>query len=384
MRIPTGLGALRNPTMALCLFLLPYIFSEYNPDTGAPADGLIVLEPPETSLAVPTQADSSDTWKSLGPDTDPNRISALAVDPSTPSILYAGVSGYFGLYKTVDGGGTWNALAIPREFAFQSLAIDPAAPGTLYAGAFQKNNVYKSTDGGGTWVLTGGGLPACGYTCYGIFSLAINPQETETLYAGIFGEGVYKSTDSGGSWAAVGTGLPASAKVGDLVVDPMFPDVLYVGTWGDAVFKSVGGGGYWFQIRYGLTFAVDKIIYSLAVDPETTTTLYAGTEKNGVFKSSDGGKTWAARNKGLPENLKIIDLAIDPSAPAVVYAAAMDFDPQPGRSGVYKSTNGGEDWIYLGLDHTAISSLAIDPLTPSILYAGTDDGVYVIHQTAAS
>ena len=111
----------------------------------------------------------------------------------------------------------------------------------------------------------------------------------------------------------------------------------------------------------------------LAIDPAAPATLYAGTLDGGgvgggVFKSTDGGGNWRAINTGLTSS-SVFALAIDPSAPATLYAGT-------GTDGVFKSTNGGGNWsaVNTGLTDTSVGALAIDPSAPATLYAGTSGG----------
>jgi len=111
-------------------------------------------------------------------------------------------------------------------------------------------------------------------------------------------------------------------------------------------------------------------INALAIDPQAPATVYAGTDSAGVFKSIDGGGTWRAANNGLP-NFVVYALAIDPQTPTIVYAGTFN------RGGVFKSTDGGETWspINTGLtDLSVIIALAIDPQVPTTLYAGAHGG----------
>src|SRR6266705_2670433 len=100
-----------------------------------------------------------------------------------------------------------------------ALAIDPLTPTTLYAGTYGGGGLFKSTDGGANWV-------AVGSLTY-ISDLAIDPLTPTTLYAGIDSWGVYKSTDGGASWNATGLGVASS-----LAIDPLTPTTLYAGTLG--------------------------------------------------------------------------------------------------------------------------------------------------------
>src|ERR1035437_5504297 len=104
-----------------------------------------------------------------------------------------------------------------------ALAINPTTPATVYAG-MSDGGGFKSTDSGGTWAAVNTGL-----TTLSVFSLAINPSIPTTLYAGTFGGGVFKSTDSGGTWAAANTGL-TNLYVSSLAINPTTPATLYAGT----------------------------------------------------------------------------------------------------------------------------------------------------------
>ena len=95
------------------------------------------------------------------------------------------------------GTNVWTSIG-PEGGIVRSLAIDPITPSTLYAGT--DGGVFKSTDGGENWVNTG-------LTDSTIFSLAVDPATPSTLYAGTYREGVFKSTNSGGTWSAINTGM---------------------------------------------------------------------------------------------------------------------------------------------------------------------------------
>ena len=147
-----------------------------------------------------------DVWTTNGPEG--GSIRALAIDPQSPATLYVAVQGdrvYSDLYKSTDGGSSWQAIArgLPRNYG--ALAIDPQTTTTVYAGTWG-GGIFKSTDGGASWNAVNTGLPAA---C--VYTVAIDPRTPTTLYAGICSPGVFKSTDGGGTWSAVNTGLPATS-----------------------------------------------------------------------------------------------------------------------------------------------------------------------------
>jgi len=140
-------------------------------------------------------------------------VTALSIDPVTPTTVYAGItgSGEFrgsgcnvsinalpsGVIKSVDGGGRWTAAStgLPSGVSIMALAIDPTLPSVVYAGTNQ--GVFKSTNGGGSWAAINNGLPG-GTT---VRALAVDPQTPWTLYAGT-NRGVFKSTTGGEHWEA--------------------------------------------------------------------------------------------------------------------------------------------------------------------------------------
>jgi photosystem II stability/assembly factor-like uncharacterized protein len=123
-------------------------------------------------------------WTTNGPEGA--AIGVLAIDPHTPTTLYASTS--VGVFKSTDGGGHWSAVDVAGHF----LAIDPQTPTTLYAGGA---GIFKSTDGGATWSAVNSDLT-------GVGRLVIDPQTPTTLYASIWNNGVFKSTDGGVTWSA--------------------------------------------------------------------------------------------------------------------------------------------------------------------------------------
>ncbi len=330
------------------------------------------------ALSSPSLAHAgASVWTSGGPYG--GSIHALAIDPTTPSTLYAGTYGA-GVLKSVDSGGTWvpanTGLPNPPDLYVNALAIDPTTPSTIYAGA-SGYGVFKSVDSGVTWAAVNTGL-----TSGNVSTLAIDPTTPSTIYAGTFptffhgqppiGGGVFKSTDSGATWAATNTGL-TNLIVTALAINPTTPAILYAATSGGGVFKSTNSAATWAASNEGLT---NLYVSALAINPTSPTILYAGTT-GGVFKSTDSGSTWAGANAGLM-NLIVSTLAIDPTTPSTLYAgtAIESLSGTPG--GVFKSTNSGGTWAAAdtGLPKSSVSTLAVNRTTPSTLYAGTGGGVF--------
>jgi hypothetical protein len=152
-------------------------------------------------------------------------VTSLAIDPDTPTTIYAGTDGG-GVFKSTNGGGNWTAMN-PAELTnlfVTSLAIDPDTPTTIYAGT-DGGGVFKSINGGSNWTDISTGLPILDVT-----SLAIDPDTPTTIYAGTYGGGVFNSI-GGGNWTAMNTGL-TNTNVTSLAIDPITPLIMYAGTLG--------------------------------------------------------------------------------------------------------------------------------------------------------
>jgi photosystem II stability/assembly factor-like uncharacterized protein len=331
--------------------------------------------------------DGGNSWSELSWIGDIMGIqTSLALDPSSQTTLYVGSSN--GIYKSIDGGASWNpswnpSNGGPTSFWVSALTADPSNPGTLYAGTKDfriPGGVFKTTNGGTDWSAIG--LP---YNRTSV--LVVDPNNAAMIYAGTEGGGVLKSVNAGGTWNAANNGL-VNTDIEALAIDPQKPSTVYAGGWGGA-FKSTDGGVSWTTITKGITI---PDIMSLVINPQDPTALYAGTfsARYGpwsnlgadVFKSKDAGIGWTLANTGLPSDQNwqtvVSALAVDPSSPATLYAAVWaEFGVLYG-GGVYKSIDAGATWNLAsnGIQewNRQLMCLAIAPSNNSVLYAGTDSG----------
>jgi Peptidase family C25 len=321
-------------------------------------------------------SDGGGNWSDSGQGLYYRNVNALAIDPSNPNILYAGLNGSSSapsLFRSIDGGTNWTAIknglvdscGCPEITA---LAVDPRNPAVVYVGTLL--GLYKSINRGDSW-------SEAGLVDIAINALVIDPRDSATLYAGVSG-GIYKSTDGAASWMPVGL---SGIYVTSLAIDPANPRILYAGQGSSnptsnpiSIYKSVDSGATWTPSGNGILCCA--VVSALAIDPRAPATIYAGTNI-GVFKSVDAGANWAAARGGLGD-ADVAALAIDPSNPATLYAAAFE--------GVYKSVNGAAGWfsINAGLPKVSVSALVIDPRNPATLYAAGFEGVYKSTNAAAS
>lgn len=145
------------------------------------------------------------SWTAINSGLKSLNIETFVIDPSNPSILYAGYVGsshnltFKGIAKTINGGISWTNVSIESQ-EILSLAIDPSNPSNIYAGS-DGNGVFRSTNAGTSWMPVNTGL-----TATQVGHLAIDPNNT-TMYAGTAGSGMFKSYNGGARWIAMNSGL---------------------------------------------------------------------------------------------------------------------------------------------------------------------------------
>jgi uncharacterized protein (TIGR03437 family) len=330
-----------------------------------------------TGFGLFKSTDGGATWNPTGLAGTP--IWALCADPKNPGTLYAAPQN--GLVESTDGGATWNPVnngltsTDPSGRVFtpsvQTIAIAPSNSSTLYLGT--NNGVFKSTDAAANWTAINNGLTSMlngRPFLASVTSMAIDPVDSATVYAGIF-NGIVKTTDGGANWNAASTGI-TSSYVPALAIDPAEPDTIFALSL-DGVFKSTDRAASWNVTNHGITGAS---VHALAITSSNAATLFAGTDGFGLFKSTDGGASWMESNSGLTGRAST--LVIDPSNPAIVYAGTTGLGNGLGGGNVFKSVNGGTSWTRinngLGTQMTGVRKLVIAPSDPSVLYLVTGSG----------
>jgi len=242
---------------------------------------------------------------------------SIAVDPTNSQVLYLGTQDN-GIYKSTDGGNTWNSAWSGASRSVRMLAIDPANTQILYAA--NEDGIYKSTDGGATWNVTSL-MTTVPYTLFA-GSVIIDPSTPTTVYAGTT-NGVFKSTDAGATWTAMTTGFTESTEITHLAIDPVNPQVLYASTTVNfAPYVTTDGGAHWTQGAWAPEEGLLPYIDALLVDPSVHTTVWAVTDRS-LRVSRDSGATWSAPPTDLPGyDVQALASGTDGS----IYAIANDFD----------------------------------------------------------
>jgi photosystem II stability/assembly factor-like uncharacterized protein len=157
----------------------------------------------------------------------------LAISPSSPSTLYAAVSGQLRnqVIRSLDGGATWTEVTRDLPQFLVSLAVDPHASTTVYGVYYPQTGgisqqVYRTTDGGGSWSL----LAPLFVDPSGHKTLsAVSTSPSGAVYVGVWFDNVYETTDGGGRWEPLGTSPPAAVFI-SLAADPGDPCRVYAAT----------------------------------------------------------------------------------------------------------------------------------------------------------
>jgi photosystem II stability/assembly factor-like uncharacterized protein len=374
----------------------------------------------QAGIGVFKSPDGGKTWTHMGL-ADTNTIARIIVHPTNPDIVYVAAGGHEwtknaerGIYKTVDGGKTWNkVLFVNDETGAYDLVMDPRSSDTLYAAMWQRtrkkwndprndassvgSGIFKTTDGGKTWTPVSKGLPDARWR--GRIGIDICLTKPDTLYAlvdnyeigrkpteqeatdsyglpssGIIkGATVYRSDDAGASWKQV-SGLTPDQKTfmerhsntygwvfGQIRVDPNDADTSYI--MGVPFSVSTDGGKTYKSFRD----APGGDNHALWIDPSNSNYLLRGFDQ-GVAVSYDKGKSWHYFQKEL-NVCQFFNLNYDMATPFKVYGSMQDHgsfrgkvDISAGRDKIpaqeFENAPGGE-----GSNHF------IDPTNPNVVYS---------------
>ncbi len=228
---------------------------------------------------------------------------------------------------------------------------------------FTKHQEWRagSPFNGLTWFYAGGNAMSGRMT-----DVEAHPSLPKTMYCAIAQGGVFKTTDDGENWTSIFEDYP-TASIGDIGLDPSNPDILWVGTGEANIFRSgMAGAGIWKSTDAGESFqhmglTDTQQISRILIHPENSNIVYVAAagneykynEERGVYKTKNGGKTWT-KVFYIDEKTGVIDLAMDPEDPDILYAGTAERlrrrwnDPwESPQSGLYKTIDGGTTWLPL-------------------------------------
>jgi len=353
------------------------------------------------------------TWQPIFDHESTFAVGAVAVAPSHPEILWVGTgevlmarSSYAGtgVFKSLDGGDSWQHMGLPDTYHIGRVLIDPHDPDLVYVAAIGHNytdnperGLFKTTDGGQTWqrILYVSDRVGC-------VDVHMDPQDSQTLYAIMWerqrkawhnvtagpGSGLYKSVDQGRSWTRLTQGLPMGDHVGrmGLAIAPSNPQVLYVlvdnhqlhpesqRKIGGEVYRSDDRGHTWRKIHSEpLPTAIGYDFCLIRVAPDNENQVYV--LGNYLLMSDDGGKHYV-RNQGRvinlrPHDARVIhldhhDMWIDPTNPNRLLSGT--------DGGLYMSYDRGKTWLRVNnFPITEVYAVTVDMAQPYNIYIGTQD-----------
>ena len=358
-------------------------------------------------------ADGGKTWTHRGLAAT-HHIGRIVVHPTDPDIAYVAAVGHFwgpnkerGLYKTTDGGKTWElAKFIDADTGFVDVQMDPTDPNTLYAAAWQvrrdgfaagnpasqtgpNGGLFKTTDAGKTWEKLGGGLPD---RPYGRCGLAVYRKDPNVVYAvvqtdktvvtptgqmpaeltkgpkapplGADAGGVFRSDDKGKTWKKLSDLVPRPFYYGQIRIDPTTDERIYV-----------LGVGFYVSTDGGKTFAAPPIgahpdHHALWIDPKNPSHMVLGND-GGLYASKNRGRSFdPLRNLVIGQ---FYGVAVDSRTPYWVYGGLQDNGSWGGPVATpYPDGITPADWRrVLGSDGF---QCAVDPTDPNTVYAETQYG----------
>jgi photosystem II stability/assembly factor-like uncharacterized protein len=331
--------------------------------------------------------DGGKSWKNMGLKKS-EHIARILIDPRDSNVVYVAAQGPLwsaggerGLYKTTDGGKTWNAvLSISENTGVSDVVMDPSDPDVLYASTWQRRRhvwtlvsggpegaIYKSKDAGATWTKITNGLPNVEL---GRIGLAISPANPNTVYAVVEAAerkgGIFRSRDRGATWEKRNDFQNGAMYYGTIFADPKNADRIYIM---DTLNRVSDDGGKTVRPLGEKSKHVDNHV--IWIDPHDTNYYLVGCD-GGVYESFDRGETWRWK-ENLPVG-QFYDVTTDNSKPFYyVYGGTQDNNSLGGPSRT-RSASGiiNTDWfITNGGDGFRTQ---VDPEDPNTLYAESQYG----------
>ncbi len=292
------------------------------------------------------------SWTTAGPWGA--RASVLATDPNDPLRYYLGVDGRSGLFRTTNGGASWQPINRGIEQPFEeSLAVSQSQPGRLLLSS--GHATYLSDDGGDNWQLVHSPHPI-----FGARVVVIDPFDSSLFYAGNRDfpgvPQIEKSTDGGAIWASATSGL-LDQDTWQLVVDPLKTSRLYA-TIENRFYRSVDAAGSW--TRLALPFQ-NSFGVPLAASPSVSGQLFALGGSSGVWKSNDAGSSWSQIASIWGD-----EILINPAQPNEIFVKG---------SQLWRSPDGGVSWMVIPTPSTGVffygfALAATNP--PTLLFNGSE------------
>jgi photosystem II stability/assembly factor-like uncharacterized protein len=341
--------------------------------------------------------DAGESWNNMtDEDLNVGPVGAISVAPSAPNVIYVGtgsaevrgnISVGDGVYKSVDGGETWTHLGLPESRHIRRIRVHPRNPDVVYVTALghifgpnEERGVYKTTDGGETWEKV---LYVSERT--GAIDLRMHPENPQVLYAAMWQAerkpwamhsgphngpnegGVWKTTDGGDSWDQLTNGLPTDSvgKIG-LAVSPADPNRVYAlveAQEHDRGLYRSDDGGQSFELISDYRGLLARAWYYTHVDAHPTDEDVVFVSNEDFFRSEDGGESFEEVDTPHGDNH---DLWINPTQPERAI--------QANDGGANVTTDGMQSWsTQLNQPTAEFYSLEVDNQFPYRVYAPQQD-----------
>ncbi len=376
--------------MAFCLLFIFFLFQGHGLGAGERKDA------DQDKYSIENLPLGAMKFRSIGPALTSGRISDFAVNPQKRSEYYVATSSG-GVWKTTNAGTTFEPLFDSQEsYSIGCITLDSHNPNVIWVGTGENNNqrsvgygegVYKSIDGGKTWENVG--LESSEH----IGMIVIDPRDSDVVYVAAYGplwspggeRGLYKSINGGKSWDAVLT-ISEHTGISEVHLDPRNPDVIYAvahqrrrhvftlidGGPESGIYKSSDAGKTWEEINKGLPGG-DLGRIGLAISPADPEFMYAIVEaqrgKGGFYRSTNRGASWERRSSYTSRGNYYQELFCDPEDPQRVYSMNVYLQV---------TDDGGISWRNLGerSKHVDNHAMWIDPHDTDYYLVGCDGGIY--------
>ncbi|MEP2935167.1 MAG: T9SS type A sorting domain-containing protein [Gilvibacter sp.] len=349
----------------------------------------------------------SDEWVLEGPLNTGGRITDVAISPDSDNVMFV-TTAVGGVFKTTDGGTNWTPIFDQiGQPSIGNITIAPSdanriyvgtgeANGSATSGAFFGDGIYRSDDGGTTWENKG--LAGSDH----IGRIVVDPADSDRVFAAATGtlygynseRGIYRTLNGGDDWERVLFVTDSTAAI-DVVMNPVNTDILFAAMWErtrkpwqrdyggvtSAIHRSTDGGTTWDLLGGGLPApATDTGRIGLAISESDPSIIYASYTANeitntfdGLYKSEDNGDTWAL--------VALADIAdvnssfgwyfgnvrVHPTDPDEVYVLGQR---------LYRTSNGGTSWTSVTGMHVDHHAIEYSNTNPNFILAGNDGGAY--------
>jgi len=278
-------------------------------------------------------------------------VTNIVLSPDDTNFIYLGTE-EDGLYLSFNGGEKW-ADTLTNKGRIDSLTFDPQNSATAYVS--KGSLIFKTKNRAENWEQIY--LEANQQT---ITYLAVDPQNSNKIYAGLADGRLLRSLDQGKTWQILND---FKAKIKQILINKKDSKIIYVATSNKGFFKSTDQGANWEDTTKNVKFSGVRDFKFAVFDATKSDALIIAT-KYGLLKTIDGGKTWQEiKLLTLPGKVSILSLAINSTNANEIYYGT--------KEALFKTNDGGKTWKTISLpSQRAPVYLAIDYVNPSVIYLG--------------